>query len=76
MTSNVARFTALGSFALAAGLAGQAHAQVSPDGSYQTSIPIELPVLTSGVAPTRSFGYDSSGGNGPLGVGWQLQGDH
>ncbi|NIS33621.1 MAG: hypothetical protein GWO04_28310, partial [Actinobacteria bacterium] len=42
-------------------------------GSYQDSVPIELPSYRS-ITPAVSLGYSSSGGNGLVGVGWSLTG--
>ena len=40
--------------------------------TYSMSIPV--PAGTAGVAPQIGLSYSSSGGNGPLGVGWSLNG--
>lgn len=42
-------------------------------GSYSDAIPIELPPFRS-ITPQLDLRYDSSAGNGPLGVGWSLDG--
>lgn len=47
---------------------------VSPQGSATYSIPIELPEGQGGIKPDLGLSYDSNGGNGPLGVGWSIQG--
>lgn len=43
------------------------------NGSYQTSIPIEVPAF-HGIEPKLALHYDSSQGNGWLGLGWSLSG--
>ena len=40
--------------------------------TYSMSIPV--PAGTAGVAPQIGLSYSSSGGNGPLGIGWSLNG--
>ena len=47
---------------------------VTPSGSASYTIPIQLPPNVGGVQPNLSLSYDSSAGNGLLGVGWQLSG--
>ena len=47
---------------------------VSPSGTASYNIPIQLPPNVGGVQPSLSLSYDSSGGNGLLGMGWQLSG--
>jgi len=42
-------------------------------GTFSDSIPIEVPPF-HGVTPNLQLGYDSSDGNGLLGVGWSLHG--
>ncbi|MEN8871741.1 MAG: SpvB/TcaC N-terminal domain-containing protein, partial [Akkermansiaceae bacterium] len=44
------------------------------DGSANYSIPIDIPKGTSGMEPSISIGYSSNGGNGALGVGFDLSG--
>ena len=44
------------------------------DGSANYSIPIDIPKGTSGMEPSISIGYNSNGGNGALGVGFDLSG--
>ncbi|MBW0434984.1 VCBS repeat-containing protein [Leptospira yasudae] len=50
--------------------------QVNPDGSASTQIPIEVPNGTKGVIPNLALSYNSSGGNGIVGIGWSLDGIH
>jgi RHS repeat-associated protein len=45
----------------------------NPTGAYQTSIPIQVPAYHE-LEPRLSLVYDSSRGNGLLGVGWSLSG--
>jgi hypothetical protein len=47
---------------------------VGPGGSASYDIPIKLPPNVGGVQPNLSLSYNSSGGNGLLGMGWQLSG--
>jgi Salmonella virulence plasmid 65kDa B protein len=47
---------------------------VSATGEYQNRIPIDAPAGRAGVQPSLAFAYSSRGGNGHLGVGWQLEG--
>ncbi|MCC5835815.1 MAG: hypothetical protein JJU20_13880, partial [Opitutales bacterium] len=47
---------------------------VTNAGSANYSIPIQLPSGTGGMEPSLSLNYSSMGGNGPLGVGWSLDG--
>jgi RHS repeat-associated protein len=55
-------------------VASPAHAQdVGPTGSYQTSYPIKIPSY-HGLEPDLGLTYDSSTGNGLVGVGWKLAG--
>ncbi len=49
-------------------------ANVGPDGSFNYSIPIELPQGTAGCAPSLALVYNSDAGNGMLGQGWDLAG--
>ena len=46
--------------------------QANAMGDVKLSYPIELPAGRSGHAPQLALGYNSSGGNGWLGVGWDL----
>jgi RHS repeat-associated protein len=47
---------------------------VSAFGTYRTTIPVEVPAFHS-IAPRLALTYDSSSGNGPLGMGWRLDGE-
>ncbi len=47
---------------------------VGPDGAFNYSIPLSLPPATGGIGPELSFSYNSEGGDGLLGLGWQLTG--
>jgi len=47
-------------------------AGVNPDGSYSQNISIEVPPGRNGLQPNLSLAYNSSGGNGPIGMGWSL----
>ena len=47
---------------------------VSPTGGVSYSIPITLPPGTKGVVPSVSVGYNSQGGNGMMGMGWNISG--
>jgi RHS repeat-associated protein len=49
-------------------------AEVLPDGSYLTSIPIEIPKGANGAQPTLSLSYVSSSSYGIAGPGWSLTG--
>ncbi len=48
--------------------------EVSESGSAVCQLPLTAPAGTSGMAPKLSLGYNSQGSNGPLGVGWSLNG--
>jgi RHS repeat-associated protein len=50
-----------------------AQADVTATGSYQTSVPISVPSFR-GLEPRLALTYDSSAGNGVVGVGWSLSG--
>ncbi|HWY70313.1 MAG TPA: FG-GAP-like repeat-containing protein [Terriglobales bacterium] len=52
----------------------ETHFNVTPDGAATLSIPIAVPPGREGIEPSLSFDYDSRRGNGPLGVGWTLDG--
>jgi hypothetical protein len=52
----------------------KARAGVSPTGSFETSIPLDLPPGINGARPNLSLDYDSNAANGILGIGWSLGG--
>lgn len=52
----------------------KAQFEVSQSGAATYSMPIELPVGIGGLTPTLGFSYNSSGGNGLMGVGWSING--
>ncbi|HEY1553832.1 MAG TPA: RHS repeat-associated core domain-containing protein [Kofleriaceae bacterium] len=47
---------------------------VAADGSYHYDMPLVVPPGRRGMAPKLSLSYSSRGGNGLLGIGWQLGG--
>ena len=57
-------------------LCGAAWAQVSisSGGQASTGLPIAVPPGISGMAPNLSLNYADGGINGPVGVGWSVQG--
>ena len=64
--------------AAALGLGGTARPVSAADvnlstGSYSHAIPIEVPAF-HGLAPRLAVTYSSGGGNGLVGVGWNLTG--
>src|SRR5262249_29622858 len=50
-----------------------AQATVAPSGAYQTDVLVEVP-LYYGIQPRLRLVYDSSVGDGLLGVGWRFSG--
>lgn len=50
--------------------------QTGSDGSASTSVSIDLPPGTKGIIPELSLSYNSNGGNGIVGMGWNLNGIH
>ncbi|MFW5920829.1 MAG: SpvB/TcaC N-terminal domain-containing protein, partial [Polyangiales bacterium] len=51
---------------------GESFAPVLSSGTATFTVPIKLPPGRAGVQPSLSLSYSSTGGNGPLGVGWGL----
>lgn len=47
---------------------------VSPTGAASYSIPFILPPATAGFAPSVGIAYNSSAGNGVMGLGWDIAG--
>lgn len=54
--------------------AASAQISVSSGGQASTGLPIAVPPGISGMAPNLSFNYADGGVNGPVGVGWSVQG--
>lgn len=48
--------------------------EVTDHGTASYTMPLELPPGVMGLVPTLALRYTSSAGNGPLGVGWTLDG--
>jgi len=48
--------------------------EVSESGAAICQLPLTAPAGTGGMAPKLSLGYNSQGNNGPVGVGWSLNG--
>ena len=67
-----ARVTRVGDGTAVGNLSGKF--SVDPSGSAVYDIPISAPPGTAKMAPDLSLHYDSSGGNGILGMGFSLQG--
>jgi RHS repeat-associated protein len=52
----------------------EGHSKVSATGAFSYRIPIQVPAGRAGMEPQLALKYDSSGPNGPLGVGWSIEG--
>jgi RHS repeat-associated protein len=48
--------------------------RVDESGAATYSVPIDLPKGIGGIAPQLGVGYSSSGGNGVMGMGWNISG--
>lgn len=53
---------------------GPANVAPDPSGAFMTALTVAVPSF-HGLEPSVALKYDSSLGNGVLGVGWRLQGD-
>lgn len=53
---------------------GKDNANVGNDGALNYSLPVRIPAGRLGLQPSLAISYNSGGGNGLLGVGWQLEG--
>ncbi len=51
---------------------GESFSPLLSSGTATFSVPIALPPGRRGTQPSLAIGYISSGGNGPLGIGWSL----
>lgn len=70
----LALITCATSVASASGMATSHHFTVSESGSAGLTIPVQVPRGVGGLEPQLSLNYQSSSGNGLLGVGWFLSG--
>ena len=70
----LALITGATSYAWASGMATSHQFNVSESGSAGLTIPIQVPRGVGGLEPQLSLNYQSSSGNGLLGVGWFLSG--
>jgi hypothetical protein len=61
-------------FLLALGTSAHAQISVSSGGQASTGLPIAVPPGISGMSPNLSLSYADGGVNGPVGVGWSVQG--
>lgn len=55
-------------------LSNASYGDVVPNGTFTSSIPLELPPGTGGVAPKLALSFSSVSGNGMVGSGWSLSG--